>query len=190
MSCYISEGISLNQCSDSIGGIQKIYIAGGTGTTVGGVTGFTYTADDSISGATSATGTIFYGFELKRGTSQLTQNIQKSFENGTVFYEQLLEAVMYKYDASKRAIIENLAQKDNLQVIAIDQNDPAVMLGQVRGMYVSAGALTSGLALGHRNGVSWTMTGQEPVPARVIDGTGSTVLAQLQSVFSGATFVG
>jgi hypothetical protein len=190
MSCYISEGISLNQCSDSIGGIQKIYIAGGTGTTVGGVTGFTYTADDSISGATSATGTIFYGFELKRGTSQLTQNIQKSFENGTVFYEQLLEAVMYKYDASKRAIIENLAQKDNLQVIAIDQNDTAVMLGQVRGMYVSAGALTSGLALGDRNGVSWTMTGQEPVPARVIDGTGSTVLAQLQSVFSGATFVG
>ena len=190
MSCYISEGISLNQCSDSIGGIQKIYIAGGTGTTVGGVTGFTYTADDSISGATSATVTIFYGFELKRGTSQLTQNIQKSFENGTVFYEQLLEAVMYKYDASKRAIIENLAQKDNLQVIAIDQNDTAVMLGQVRGMYVSAGALTSGLALGDRNGVSWTMTGQEPVPARVIDGTGSTVLAQLQSVFSGATFVG
>ena len=190
MSCYISQGISLNECSDSIGGIQKIYIAGGTGTTVGGVTGFTYTADDSISGATSATGTIFYGFELKRGTSQLTQNIQKSFENGTVFYEQLLEAVMYKYDASKRAIIENLAQKDNLQVIAIDQNDTAVMLGQVRGMYVSAGALTSGLALGDRNGVSWTMTGQEPVPARVIDGTGSTVLAQLQSVFSGATFVG
>jgi hypothetical protein len=183
MSCYISEGISLNQCSDSIGGIQKIYIAGGTGTTVGGVTGFTYTADDSISGATSATGTIFYGFELKRGTSQLTQNIQKSFENGTVFYEQLLEAVMYKYDASKRAIIENLAQKDNLQVIAIDQNDTAVMLGQVRGMYVSAGALTSGLALGDRNGMNFTLTGQEPVPARVINGT-------LATVFTGASFVG
>lgn len=183
MSCYISEGISLNQCSDSIGGIQKIYIAGGTGTTVGGVTGFTYNAADSITGATSAPGTIFYGFELKRGTSQLTQNIQKSFENGTVFYEQVLEAVMYKYDASKRAIIENLAQKDNLQVIAIDQNGTQVMLGQVRGMYVSAGALTSGLALGDRNGINWTMTGQEDVPARVISGT-------LATVFSGASFVG
>ena len=183
MSCYISEGISLNQCSDSIGGIKKIYIAGGTGTTVGGVTGFTYTADDSISGATSAAGTIFYGFELKRGTSQLTQNIQKSFENGTVFYEQLLEAVMFKYDADKRLIIENLAQKDNLQVIAIDQNDTQVMLGQVRGMYVSAGALTSGLALGDRNGMNFTLSGAENVPARVISGT-------LASVFSGASFVG
>jgi len=183
MSCFISEGISLNQCSDSIGGIQKIYIAGGSGTTVGGVTGFTYNGDDEITGATAAAGTVFYGFELKRGTSQLTQNIQKSFENGTVFFEQVLEAVMYKYDASKRTIIEKLAQKDNLQVIAIDQNDTQYMLGQVRGMYVSAGALTSGLALGDRNGISWTMTGQEPVPARVIDGT-------LSSVFSGASFVG
>lgn len=183
MSCYISEGISLNQCSDSIGGIQKIYIAGGTGTTVGGVTGFTYNAADSITGATSAPGTIFYGFELKRGTSQLSQNIQKSFTNGTVFYEQVLEAVMYKYDASKRAIIENLASKDNLQVIAIDQNGTQVMLGQVRGMYVSAGSLTSGLELGDRNGINWTMTGQEPVPGRVISGT-------LATVFSGATFVG
>jgi hypothetical protein len=183
MSCYISEGISLNQCSDSIGGIQKIYIAGGTGTTIGGVTGFTYNVDDSITGATSAAGTIFYGFELKRGTSQLTQNIQKSFENGTVFYEQLLEAVMFKYDADKRLIIENLAQKDNLQVIAIDQNNTQVMLGEVRGMYVSAGALTSGLALGDRNGINFTLTGQEPVPARVIVGS-------LPTVFSGATFVG
>jgi hypothetical protein len=183
MSCYISQGISLNECSDSIGGIQKIYIAGGTGTTVGGVTAFTYNSVDSITGATSAAGTIFYGFELKRGTSQLTQNIQKSFENGTVFYEQLLEAVMYKYDASKRSIIENLAQKDNLQVIAIDQNGTQVMVGQVRGMYVSAGALTSGLALGDRNGINFTLTGQEPVPARVITGT-------LATVFSGASFVG
>lgn len=182
MSCFISEGISLNQCSDSIGGIQKIFIAGGTGTTLGGVTAFTYNSVDSITGATAAAGTIFYEFELKRGTSQLTQNIQKSFENGTVFYEQVLEAVMYKYDASKRLIIEALSQKDNLQVIAVDQNGTQVMLGEVRGMFVSAGALTSGLALGDRNGISFSLTGQEPVPGRVITGA-------LATVFSGATFV-
>jgi hypothetical protein len=183
MSCYISQGVSLNECSDSIGGIQKVYIAGGTGTTLGGVTGFTYNVDDSITGATAAAGTTFYGFELKRGTSQLTQNIQKSFENGTVFFEQVLEMVLFKYDSSKRTIIENLASKDNLQVIAIDQNGTQYMLGQVRGMFVSAGALTSGLALGDRNGMSFTLTGQEPVPSRVITGS-------LPAVFSGATFVG
>jgi hypothetical protein len=57
------------------------------------------------------------------------------------------------------------------------------MLGQVRGMYTSAGAATTGLALGDRNGFEITFLGQEPVPARVIQGA-------LPSVFSGATFVG
>ena len=183
MSCFISQGVSLNECSDSIGGIKKIYIAGGSGTTLGGVTGFTYDADDQITGATNAADTIFYGFELKRGTSSLTQNIQKSFENGTIFFDQELLAVMYKYDADKRLILQNLTQKDNLQIIAIDQNDTQYMLGQVRGMYTSAGAATTGLALGDRNGFEITFLGQEPVPARVIDGT-------LSTVFSGATFSG
>lgn len=183
MSCYISEGVSLNQCSDSIGGIKKIYIAGGSGTTVGGVTGFTYDVDDQITGATAAAGTVFYGFELKRGTSSLTQNIQKSFENGTIYFDQELVAVLYKYDKNKRLILENLSQKDNLQVIAIDQNDTQYMLGQVRGMYLSAGAATTGLALGDRNGFEMTFLGQEPVPARIIDGV-------LSTVFSGATFSG
>jgi YD repeat-containing protein len=183
MSCYISQGVSLNECSDSIGGIKKIYIAGGSGTTLGGVTGFTYDADDQITGATNAANTVFYGFELKRGTSSLTQNIQKSFENGTIYFDQELVAVMFKYDADKRLILQNLTQKDNLQIIGIDQNDTQYMLGQVRGMYTSAGAATTGLALGDRNGFEITFLGQEPVPARVIDGT-------LATVFSGATFVG
>jgi hypothetical protein len=179
MSCYISQGISLNECSDSIGGIQRIFIAGGTGTTTGGLTTFVYDGDDQITGITGTSDTVLYKFELKRGTSSLTQNIQKSFENGTVFFEQVLEAVMFKYDADKRLLIQNLAQKDNLQVIAVDQNNTYYMLGQVRGMYVSAGAATTGLALGDRNGANLTFTGQEPVPSRVIDASTDAELAAL-----------
>lgn len=182
MSCFISQGVSLNECSDSIGGISKIFIAGGSGTTLGGVTGFTFDVDDQITGATVTSGTTFFGFTLKRGTSSLTQNIQKSFENGTIFFDQELLAVMYKYDADKRLILQNLTQKDNLQIIAIDQNGTQYMLGQVRGMYTSAGAATTGLALGDRNGFEITFLGQEPVPARIIDG-------DLATVFVGATFV-
>jgi len=181
MSCYISQGISLNECSDSIGGIQSIFVAGGTGTTTGGLTGFSYNGDDQITGITGTAGTTLYKFSLKRGTSSLTQNIQKSFENGTVFFEQVLEAVMFKYDADKRLIIQNLAQKDNLQVIAVDQNNTYYMLGQVRGMFISAGAATTGLALGDRNGANLTFTGQEDVPARVIDCTTDAGLAALLS---------
>ncbi len=183
MSCYISQGVSLNECSDSIGGIQAIFIAGGSGTTTGGLTGYTYDADDQITGITGTSGTTLYKFSLKRGTSSLTQNIQKSFENGTVFFEQVLEAVLFKYDADKRLILESLAQKDNLQIIAVDQNNVYYMCGQVRGMYVSGGAATSGLALGDRNGMNITFTGQEPVPARVI---ACSTDAGLDAIVSGA----
>lgn len=180
MSCYITQGISLNTCSDSIGGIKEIYIAGGTGTTVGGITGFTYDSDDQITGGTFAAGTVLYKIELKRGTSSLTQNIQKSYENGTIYFEQVLTAVMYKYDKDKRQMIESLGNNDNLQIIAVDMNGAQYMLGQVRGMYISAGSMTSGLALADRNGAEITFTGQEPVPARLIEGG-------LTSVFSGIT---
>ena len=179
MSCFISEGIALG-CSDSIGGLKKLYVLGGsTGATFGTVA---YNVDDAITGATGGSGS-FYAFELKRNTSDLTQNVQKSFENGTIFFEQVVNASFYKYDADKRNALKILSQNDEIFIIAIDQNDTQYMLGQVRGMYLSAGAATSGLALGDRNGFEMTFLGQEPVPARVIDGV-------LASVFSGASFVG
>jgi hypothetical protein len=178
MSCFITSGEALG-CSDSIGGIKKVYIVGGGGE----VTGYTYNASGAITGATSTSGTTLYGFELKRNTSSLTQNVTKSYENGTVYFEQILEVVLFKYDQEKRDKMKVLAQNDNLQIIAIDQNDVQYLLGQVNFSYLSGGAATSGLALGDRNGFSLTFTAQEAEPARVITGT-------LASVFTGATISG
>jgi YD repeat-containing protein len=183
MSCFITQGVSLNECADSIGGIKKVYIAGGIGTEDGGITAFTYDADDQITGSTVASGTTLYGFEVKRNTSSLTQTITKSFENGTVYFEQVLELVMFKYDKDKRKILDALVKKDNLQIIAIDQNETQYMLGQVRGMYVSGGTAETGTALGDRNGFTITFQGDEPIPARIVEGS-------IATVFSGATIVG
>jgi hypothetical protein len=179
MSCYISSGIALG-LSYSLGSLKKIYVVGGA---TGEVTGYTFNATGAITGATSASGTTIYGFELKRNTSSLTQNTTKSFENGTVYWEQLLVAVFYKYDQDKRNQLLILGQNDNLQIIAVDQNDTQYMVGQVNGMYLSAGVAGTGTALGDRNGFELTFSGQEPVPARVIEGA-------LASVFTGASIVG
>lgn len=178
MSCFITSGEALG-CSDSIGGIKKVYIVGGGGS----VTGYTYEVDGAITGATSTSGTTLYGFELKRNTSSLTQNVTKSYENGTVYFEQVLEVVLFKYDQEKRDKMKVLAQNDNLQIIAVDQNDVQYLLGQVNKSYLSGGAATSGLALGDRNGFSLTFTAQEAEPARVISGA-------LATVFAGASIVG
>lgn len=179
MPCYISSGLALG-CSDGIGGIKKIYIVGGA---TGEVTGTTYNATGEITGATSTTGTTIYGFELKRNTSSLSQNVTKSFENGTIYFEQVLTAVFFKYDQDKRNQVKILSQNDAIQIIAIDQNDVQYYLGQVNGMYLSGGSAATGTALGDRNGFELTFTGQEQEPARVISGT-------LATVFTGATING
>jgi hypothetical protein len=179
MSCYISSGIQLG-CSDGIGGIKKIYIVGGA---TGAVTGYTYDADGAITGATSTTGTTLYGFELKRNTSSLSQNTTKDFTAGTIYWEQVLTAVFYKYDQDKRNQLKILGQNDQLQIIGIDQNDTQYLLGQVNGMYLSGGSAATGTAFGDRNGFEMIFTGQESEPARVIDGA-------LATVFTGAAIVG
>jgi hypothetical protein len=178
MSCYISSGVQLG-CSDGIGGIKKIYIVGGGGS----VTGFTATADGSITGATSTTGTTLYGFEVKRNTSSLTQNVTKSFENGTIFYDQELKVVFFKYDQTKRNQVKILGQNDAVQIIAIDYLGVQYMLGQTNGLFLSAGALGTGTAYGDRNGFELTFKGQEADPANVITGA-------LSAVFTGASIVG
>jgi hypothetical protein len=181
MSCYISQGVTLG-CSDGIGGIKTIYVLGATGATVPDVTSVSVTGTTGpITGITGA-GTWFQ-FELKRNTSSLSQNVNKAFEAGTIFFEQVLTAVLYKYDQDKRNQLKVLGQNDQLQIVAIDQNDVQYYLGQVNGMYLSGGSAATGTALGDRNGFELTFTGQEQEPARVISGT-------LASVFTGATIVG
>lgn len=178
MSCYISSGLQLG-CSDGIGGIKKIYIVGGGGT----VTGYTYDANGAVTGATSTTGTTIYGFELKRNTSSYTQNIQKNFENGTIFFDQELVAVFFKYDQDKRNQVKILSQNDQIQIIAIDQNDTQYLLGQTNGMFLSAGTAATGTNFADRNGFTLTFKGAEKEPSRVITGA-------LSSVFVGATING
>ena len=176
MSCFITTGVTLG-CADGLGGIKKIYVGGGAQNASFGT--LSYDTDGAITGSTSTS--TFYGFDLKRNTSSLTQTLNKSFENGSVFYQQDLLAVLYKYDAEKRDLLKIMAQNDEMYIIAIDQNDTQYALGEVNGLYLSAGVAGSGLALGDRNGFELTFTGQEPVPARVIDGV-------LGTVFSAATF--
>lgn len=179
MSCYISSGIQLG-CSDGIGGIKKIYVVGGA---TGEITSVLTDADGAITGSTVSTGTTIYGFELKRNTSSLAQNVTKSFENGTIYFEQVLTAVFFKYDQDKRNQLKILSQNDQIQIIAVDQNDVQYYLGQTNGMYLSGGSAATGTAYGDRNGFEMVFTGQEPVPASVIEGA-------LATVFSGATING
>jgi hypothetical protein len=176
MSCYINSGVALG-CSDGIGGIKEIYVLGGSGSTISGIT---YDADGAITGVTGA-GSL-YQIQLKRNTSSLVQTVTKSYENGTIYFEQVLTAVMFKYDQDKRNLLKILSQNDNIKIVAVDQNGVQYLLGQTNGMYLGSGDASTGTAFADRNGYTFGFTGQEPVPANVIDGA-------LGTVFSGISVV-
>jgi hypothetical protein len=175
MSCYISSGVDLG-CSDGIGGIKSIWVLGASGATLPSVTTVvTSGATGPISGITG-TG-AWYNFELKRNTSSLSQNTTKNFENGTIFWEQVLTAILFKYDQDKRNQLLLLGQNDKIQIVAVDQNDVAYYLGQVNGLYLSGGSAATGTAFGDRNGFELIFTGQEADPANVVSGALPTIFA-------------
>jgi hypothetical protein len=176
MSCYISEGVQIG-CSDGIGGIKEIYVLGGSGSTISGIT---YDVNGAITGVTGS-GSL-YQFQLKRNTSSLVQTVTKSFENGTIYFEQVLTAVMFKYDQDKRDLLKILSQNDQIKIVAVDQNGTQYLLGQTNGMYLGSGDAQTGTAFGDRNGFTLGFTGQEHEPANVIVGA-------LGTVFSGITVV-
>ena len=175
MSCYISSGVDLG-CSDGIGGIKSIWVLGASGATAPSVSAVAVTGTTGpITGITGSG--VWYNFELKRNTSSLSQNTTKNFENGTIYWEQVLTAVLFKYDQDKRNQLLVLGQNDKIQIVAVDQNDTQYYLGQVNGLYLSGGSAATGTAFGDRNGFELIWTGQEAAPANVVSGTLSSIFA-------------
>ena len=165
MACSINSGFALG-CRDNTGGIKALYILSGS------VSAITDTSDEisDIAGAG-----IFYQFDLQRGTSDFTETINGSTENGTVFYEGTVNAVFAKMQTSTRNQIKVLAANPDLKIVVETNNDvdgsKFFYVGRVHGAQLNAGQGQTGTAIGDANGYTLTFTSQEPNPADVIAGT-------------------
>ena len=166
--CDITSGFTLG-CRDNTGGISNLYILSGSITSV---TDVSEGLIQTISGSGE-----FFKFELFRQTSDFTEGITSTPENGTVFYEQTLNAVFFKLQSSTRNQVKVLAQNPNLKVI-VETNNGTVdgvgrywLLGEDRGMQLLSGTGATGTAFGDLNGYTLAFTGQEPNPASEISGS-------------------
>jgi hypothetical protein len=172
MSCNLAQGITFG-CRDNAGGVAKVWI-----TDYDNILSITKNSGDTIT-ALSGTGT-FYEFQLIRTTSELTETVNASLENGTVFYTQEIVMFFAKLEQYKRNILKTLAQSFRLAVIFQDNNGSYFLLGEEYGMYVSAGSSVTGLALGDRQGYNITLQALEPNPMNELGGS-------IYSVVSGMT---
>ena len=166
--CDITSGFTLG-CRDNTGGIANLYILSGS---IDSVVDASEGLIETISGSGE-----FYKFELFRQTSDFSEAITSTPENGTVFYEQTLNAVFFKLQSSTRNQVKVLAQNPNLKVV-VETNNGTVdgvgrywLLGEDRGMQLLSGTGATGTAFGDLNGYSLTFTGQEPNPASEISGS-------------------
>jgi len=166
--CDITSGFTLG-CRDNTGGIANLYILSGSITSVADA------SEGLISGITGSG--EFFKFELFRQTSDFSEAITSTPENGTVFYEQTLNAVFFKLQSSTRNQVKVLAQNPNLKII-VETNNGTVdgvgrywLLGEDRGMQLLSGTGATGTAFGDLNGYSLTFTGQEPNPSSEISGS-------------------
>ena len=173
MSCDISSGFALG-CRDNTGGIKNLYILSGSITSTNGTEGL----------ITSMTGSgVFYKFELFRQTSNYSEAINSTPENGTVFYEQSVTAVFFKLQSATRNKVKVLAQNPDLKIVVETNNGASdgvgqfFLVGKDTGAQLVTGTGATGTAFGDLNGYTLTFTSQEPEPASEIDGFGIAILS-------------
>ena len=174
MSCDITSGFELG-CRDNSGGIKNLYILSGSIDTINDA------SEGLINGITGFG--EFFQFELFRQTSDFTEAISSTPENGTVFYEQTVNATFFKLQSATRNQVRVLAKNPDLKVI-VETNNGSVdgvgrywLLGEENGVQLLSGTGQTGTAFGDLNGYTLTFTGQEPEPASEISGSLTDVVS-------------
>jgi hypothetical protein len=176
MACDITSGFTLG-CRDNVGSIKQIYILSGSVSSVSD-------ASEGLINAITGSGN-FYTFELFRETSDYAENVTVAPENGTVVYEQTVNAVFFKMQTSTRNQIKVLAQNPDIKMIVEtnnqDNTSKYVYVGEEYGVQLLTSAGGTGTLFGDRNGYTLTFTGREPNPAAFVSASTETELTALLS---------
>ena len=157
MSCALTQGYTLG-CRDSVGGIKEVRFI-----EFANVTGVAVTSGNVVSGISTSGSTKFWKYDLTKQTSQFTETVNPSMENGTIFYQQDLQIILNKMTAALRNELRLLGQ-NRLMAIVTTRNDQYWLLGSRNGLELSAGTGQSGTAFGDRNGYDLTFTAMEEIP--------------------------
>jgi hypothetical protein len=168
MACDITSGFTLG-CRDNSGGVKNLYILSGSVDTIG-------EASEGLINGLSGSGT-FYKFELFRQTSDYTETLTATPENGTLSYEQSVNAVFFKLQSSTRNQVRVLAKNPDLKVIVETNNgsDDGVgkffYLGEANGLQLTGATAGTGTSFNDLNGYTMNFVGVEPEPASEVSGS-------------------
>lgn len=168
----------LEPCKDSVGGIKYVYfINNGELSVTNDVTN-----TDAI--ATLGTGLTAYRYEIRSTASTFTQNTNSSRDNGTTFWEQVLELTLKGITPADLKEIKLLSYA-RPHVLVEDNNGNIFVAGLEYGMDVTGGTIVTGGAMGDLSGFTISLTGMEKIPANYL-AAASLTAAGITTVQTGA----
>ena len=163
MACNITSGRN-EECLNNTGGIRNIYFVN-----FGDLGGVTYGVDDEITDFGATVSINAYKYELNATSNNLTQTINASRDNGTVFYDQILSVTLKKMSKEMNREIK-LLSAGRPYIFVEDNNGNSYAVGITNGVSANGGSIVTGGALGDLNGYTLTLQGQEPSPASFMSG--------------------
>jgi len=163
MACDLTGG-RLRPCKDAVGGIKKVHFVdfGDLGT-------LTYGTADEI---TDMTGTFEYHTYDVKGNSSLETNITSSMENGTTFFEQVVNLTLHKLTKEDNKELKLMAfGRPHVFVETFDGK--LLLVGREHGAEVTGGTAVTGTAMGDLQGYTLTLTANEITMPNFVSGATS-----------------
>ena len=161
MACDLTAGRQ-EVCKESVGGLAGVYFVNyQTGS-------FTKDANGEVTAFPTA-GMNAYYYELK-GTSNYTETVNTSRENGTTFFSQELVLNLKKLTNEMTTQLKLMAY-GRPQIFVHTMQGDTLLVGEREGADVTAGTIQTGAGLGDLYGYSVTFTGQEQFPAAFVSGS-------------------
>ena len=168
MACNLTQGRIID-CRNSTGGVEEILIANFDDITI------TSVAAGVLTGLTQAAATSFYRYSLEKENGSLIETQTGSLENGTNFYDSVLDFNTKNLSASENEELTLLDQAQ-LFVIVKDMNEKYWTVGAYYAADKLTGTAVTGAAFGDHNGYTYSITSKEAKRMLEVD---STVIAGL-----------
>jgi hypothetical protein len=151
MACDLTGG-RLKPCKDAVGGVRKIHFVD-----FGDLGAVTVGSNDEI---TDFAGSFNYHTYDVKGNSSLETNIQTSLENGTTFFEQVLNVTLHKLTKEDNKELKLMAY--GRPHVFVETFDGSVLcVGREHGAEVTGGTAVTGTAMGDLQGYTLTLTANE-----------------------------
>ena len=159
MACDLTGGRA-KPCKDAVGGIRKIHFVD-----FGDLGNITLTDDE----VTDMDGTFSYHTYDVKGNSSLETNIQTSLENGTTFFESVVNLTLHKLTKEDNKELKLMAfGRPHVFVETFDGS--LLLVGREHGAEVTGGTMVTGTAMGDLQGYTLTLTANEVTPPNFVSG--------------------